>query len=95
MEIAGKAEEEDEEMMTRNRARVSEFSRECRVRETAWLATHTFQSVTIAHVILRWRVESEIIGFLSVTDTYVHTYIQTISEMRRRISCLALRRLEN
>ena len=24
--------------------------------------------------------------------TYIHTYIQTISEMRRRISCLALRR---
>ena len=45
------------------------------------------------------RVAREIIGFLSVTDTYIHnihtyihTYIQTISEMRRRISCLALRR---
>ena len=25
-------------------------------------------------------------------DGYIHTYIQTISEMRRRISCLALRR---
>ena len=38
--------------------------------------------VTMAHVILRLRVAREIIGFLSVTDTY-------ISEMRRR---LALRR---
>ena len=52
----------------------------------------TFLSVTLAHVILRLRVAREIIGFLSVTDTYIHTYIQTISEMRRRISCLALRR---
>ena len=25
-------------------------------------------------------------------DGYIHSYIQTISEMRRRISCLALRR---
>ena len=49
----------------------------------------TFLSVTLAHVILRLRVAREIIGFLSVTDG---TYIQTISEMRRRISCLALRR---
>ena len=48
----------------------------------------TFLSVTLAHVILGLRVAREIIGFLSVTDTY----IQTISEMRRRISCLALRR---
>ena len=47
----------------------------------------TFLSVTLAHVILRLRVAREIIGFLSVTDTY----IQTISEMRRRISCPALR----
>ena len=47
----------------------------------------TFLSVTMAHVILRLRVAREI-GFLSVTDTY----IQTISEMRRRISCLSLRR---
>ena len=38
---------------------------------------------------------SKIIGFLSVTDTYIHTYIQTISEMRRRISCLALRHSAN
>ena len=52
----------------------------------------TFLSVTLAHVILRLRVAREIIGFLSVTDTYIHIYIQTISEMRRRISCLALRR---
>ena len=37
-------------------------------------------------------IAHEIIGFLSVTDTYIHTYIQTISEMRRRISCLGLRR---
>ena len=55
-----------------------------------------FLSVTLAHVILRLRVAREIIGFLSVTDTYIHTYIhtyiQTISEMRHRISCLALRR---
>ena len=48
----------------------------------------TFLSVTLAHVILRLRVAREIIGFLSVTDTY----IQTISEIRCRISCLALRR---
>ena len=48
----------------------------------------TFLSVTLAHVILRLRVASEIIGFLSVTDTYK----QTICEMQRRISCLALRR---
>ena len=52
----------------------------------------TFLSVTLAHVILRLRVAREIIGFLSVTDTYIIIYIQTISEMRRRISCLALRR---
>ena len=41
----------------------------------------TFLSVTLAHVILRLVVAREIIGFLSVTDTY----IQTISEMRRRM----------
>ena len=54
----------------------------------------TFLSVTLAHVILRLRVAREIIGFLSVTDnTYIHTYIHTsISEIRRRISCLTLRR---
>ena len=50
-------------------------------------AAVTFLSVTLTHAILRLRVAREIIGFLSVTDTY----IQTISEMRRRISCLALR----
>ena len=55
-------------------------------------AAVTFLSVTQTHVILRLRVGREIIGFLSVTDTYIHTYIHTISEMRRRISCLALRR---
>ena len=33
-----------------------------------------FLSVTLAHVILRLRVAREIIGFLSVTDTYIHTY---------------------
>ena len=55
-------------------------------------AAVTFLSVTLAHVILRLRVARKIIGFLSVTDTYIHTYIQTISEMRRRISCLALGR---
>ena len=33
------------------------------------------KSVTLAHVILRLRVAREIIGFLSVTDTY--TYIHT------------------
>ena len=55
-------------------------------------AAVTFLSVTLSHVILRLHVAREIIGFLSVTDTYIHTYIQTISEMRRRISCLALRR---
>ena len=32
----------------------------------------TFLSVTLAHVILRLRVAREIIGFLSVTDTYIH-----------------------
>ena len=48
----------------------------------------TFLSVTLAHVILHLLVACEIIGFLSVTDTY----IQTISEMRRRMSCLVLRR---
>ena len=49
----------------------------------------TFLSVTLAHVILRLRVAREIIGFLSVTDTYIHTnYFRD----RRRISCLALRR---
>ena len=37
----------------------------------------TFLSVTLAHVILRLRVAREIIGFLSVTDTYIHTYIHT------------------
>ena len=52
-------------------------------------AAVTFLSVTLVHVILRLHVAREIIGFLSVMDTY----IQTISEMRRRISCLALRRL--
>ena len=51
-------------------------------------AAVTFLSVTLAHVILRLRVAQEIIGFLSVTDTY----IQTISEIRCRTSCLALRR---
>ena len=55
-------------------------------------AAVTFLSVKLAHVIIRLRVAREIIGFLSVTDTYVHTYIQTISEIRCRISCHALRR---
>ena len=40
-------------------------------------AAVTFLSVTLAHVILRLRVAREIIGFLSVTDTYKHTYIHT------------------
>ena len=56
----------------------------------------TFLSVTLAHVILRLRVAR--IGFLSATDTYIsyiHMYIQTISKMRRRISCPALRRSAN
>ena len=44
--------------------------------------TYSYISVTLTHVILRLRVAREIIGFLSVTDTY----IQTISETRRRIS---------
>ena len=52
----------------------------------------TFLSITLAHVILRLRIAREIIGFLSVTDTYIHTYKQTISEIRCGISCLALRR---
>ena len=34
----------------------------------------TFLSVTLAHVILRLRVAREIIGFLSVTDTYIHSH---------------------
>ena len=62
------------------------------LRSTTWSSPGaatavTFLSVTLVHVILRLRVAQEIIGFLSVTDTY----IQTISEMRRRISCLMLR----
>ena len=36
-------------------------------------AAVTFLSVTLSHVILRLRVAREIIGFLSVTDTYIHT----------------------
>ena len=32
-----------------------------------------FLGVTVAHVILRLCVAREIIGFLSVTDTYIHT----------------------
>ena len=51
-------------------------------------AAVTFLSVTLAYVILRLRVAREKIGFLSVTDTH----IQTISEIRCRISCLAVRR---
>ena len=43
------------------------------------------------HVHVRLRVACEIIAFLSVTDTYIHTYIETISKMRCRIICLALR----
>ena len=35
----------------------------------------TFLSVTLAYVILRLGVAREIIGFLNVTDTYIHTYI--------------------
>ena len=38
-------------------------------------AAVTFLSVTLAHVILRLRVAREIIGCLSVTDRYIHTYI--------------------
>ena len=34
----------------------------------------TFLSVTLAHVILRLHVAHEIIRFLSMTDTYIHTY---------------------
>ena len=37
-------------------------------------AAVTFLSVTLAHVILRLRVAREIIGFLSLTDTYIYTY---------------------
>ena len=40
-------------------------------------AAVTFLNVTLAHVILRLRVAREIIGFLSVTDTCIHTYIHT------------------
>ena len=35
-------------------------------------AAVTFLSVTLAHVILCLRVEREIIGFLSMADTYIH-----------------------
>ena len=38
-------------------------------------AAVTFLSVTLAHVILRLHVAREIIGVLSVTDAYIHTYI--------------------
>ena len=34
-------------------------------------AAVTFLSFTLAHVILRLRVAREIIGYLSVTDTYI------------------------
>ena len=51
-------------------------------------ATVTFLSFTLAHVILRLRVARE---WISKRDGYIYTYIQTISEMRRRISCLAPR----
>ena len=37
-------------------------------------AAVTFLSVTLPRVILRLRVAREIIGFLSMTDTYIHTY---------------------
>ena len=47
-------------------------------------AAVTFLSVTLAHVILRLRVARKIIGFLSVTDTYIHTYILEI-RMRSRV----------
>ena len=40
---------------------------------------------------VRLRIAHEIIAFLSVTDMYRHTYIETIAEMRCRISCLPLR----
>ena len=52
------------------------------------VAPVTFLSVTLVHVILCLRVAREIIGFLSGRN--IHTYIQTISEIRCRISCLAL-----
>ena len=44
----------------------------------------TFLSVTLVHVILRLHVAREIIGFLSVTVTYIHTYILEI-RMRSRV----------
>ena len=34
----------------------------------------TFLSVTLAHVILCLCVARKIVGFLSVTDTYIHIY---------------------
>ena len=37
-------------------------------------AAVTFLSVKLAHVILRLRVAREIIGYLSVTDTYIHIH---------------------
>ena len=47
---------------------------------------------TLVHVHVHLRIAREIIALLSVTDTYIQTYIETISEMRCGISCLALRR---
>ena len=41
----------------------------------------TFLSVTLAHVILRLRVAREIIGFLSVTDTYIYTFPKYDAEL--------------
>ena len=40
--------------------------------------------VTLAHVILRLRVAQEIIGFLSVTNIYIHTQVEKsfLSEMK-------------
>ena len=36
---------------------------------------HSGPGVTLAHVHVRLHVAREIIAFLSVTDTYIHTYI--------------------
>ena len=51
-------------------------------------------SSTINRRVCLYRIRLRI-AFLSVTHTYIYTYIQTIAEIQRRISCLALRRSAN
>ena len=54
-------------------------------------AAVTFLSVTLARETTFARSMRN--NWISKRDGYIHTYIQTISKMRRRISFLALRRL--